>query len=310
MMGKVKARISYDEVMCSVASRELRDREVVFVGQGIPLLAALLAMKAGKRVTLVMEGGIIGFTAYRPPIHIADCTAFTGVEACCEMCDMFGMFLMGGKIDVGFLGTSQIDKYGNLNTSFTKDPKESFRGRIAGSGGANEIAGFSKRLIILLHHGKFMDKLFYRTSPGWLEGGTSRQDAGLPGGPSALITLDGVFRFEEDTKEMYLYSIFPGKTVEEIKAKVPWDLKINPDLKVEKLPTYEEVLTVRQFSPNISLGRVRWALTQTDELRRLSTKNIQLCEKYDILDSLSTSRMKKTPTTENLWPIDELPPPE
>jgi len=309
-MGKIKAKISYDEVMCSVASREIRDHEVVFVGQGIPLLAAMLALKAEKRVTLVMEGGIIGCVPYRPPIHIADCTAFTGVECCCEMVDMFGMFLMGGKIDVGFLGTSQIDKWGNLNTSFTKDPRVSFRGRIAGSGGANEIAGFSKRLIILLHHGKFIEKLFYRTSPGWLEGGTSRQDADLPGGPSALITLDGVFRFEEDTKEMYLDSIFPGKTVEEIKAKVPWDLKINPDLTVAPLPTYEEVLMMRRFSPNISLGRLRWAATQTDELRRLSTKNIELTEKYDILDALSTSRMRKAPATENLWPIDELPPPE
>lgn len=308
-MGKILAKISYDEIMCSVASREIKDHETVFVGQGIPLLAALLALRAGKQVTLVMEGGIIGFTPFRPPIHIADCTAFTGVECCCEMVDMFGMFLLGGRIDVGFLGTSQIDKYGNLNTSFTKDPRETFRGRIAGSGGANEIAGFSKRLIILLHHGKFMNELFYRTSPGWLEGGTTRQDAGLPGGPSALITLDGVFRFEEDTKEMYLDSIFPGKTAEEIKAKVPWDLKINPDLKVEQLPTYEEMLTVRRFSPNISLGRVKWALAQTDELRRLSAKNIELTEKYDVLDALSTSRMRKAPATENLWPIDDLPPP-
>jgi glutaconate CoA-transferase subunit B len=291
--AKIKARISYDEIMCSVASREIKDGESVFVGQGNPILAALLALKAGKRLTLVMEGGVIGFSPYRPPIHIADMSAMVGADCCCEMVDMFGMFLMSGKIDVGFLGTSQIDKYGNLNTTFSRDPRKSFRGRIAGSGGANEIAGYTNRLIILLRHGKFLEKLFYRTSPGWLEGGTSRRDAGLPGGPAAVISLDGVFRFEEDTKELYLDSIFPGKTVQEIRQKVPWDLKVNSDLKVEKLPTYDEIMMIRKFSPNISLGRVRWALTQADELRRITNICLEARKKYEIIESQSVSRMKK-----------------
>lgn len=291
--NKIKARISYDEIMCIVASREINDGETVFVGQGNPILAALLALRAGKRLTLVMEGGVIGFSPYRPPIHIADMSAMVGAQCCCEMVDMFGMFLLSGKIDVGFLGTSQIDKYGNLNTSFTRDPSESIRARIAGSGGANEIAGYAKRLIILLRHGKFVNQLFYQTSPGWLRGGTTRHDAGLPGGPSAVITLDGVFRFNEETKEMYLHSIFPGKTVEEIKSQIPWELKINPDLKVEKLPSYEEVLLIRRFSPNISLGRVRWGLTQADELRRITTLSLEQRERYNILDEQSISRMHK-----------------
>jgi glutaconate CoA-transferase subunit B len=124
----------------------------------------------------------------------------------------------------------------------------------------------------------------------------------LPGGPSALISLDGLFRFEEDTKEMYLDSIFPGKKIEDIKKKVPWNLKINPDLKVEQLPTYEEIMMVRQFSPNISLGRVRWAATQTDELRRLSTKNLGCRRKFEVLDSQSLSRMNK----EGLVPKEDL----
>ena len=293
MTNKIKAKISYDEIMCSVASRELKDGETVFVGQGNPILAALLALKAGKKLTLVMEGGIIGFHPYRPPIHIADMTAMVGAQCCCEMVDMFGMFLFGGKIDVGFLGTSRIDKYGNLNTSFSRDPKESIRARIAGSGGANEIAGYANRIVILLRHGKFVENLFYRTSPGWLEGETSRRDSGLPGGPSAVITLDGVFRFEEDTKEMYLDSIYPGKNVKEIKEKIPWDLKINPDLKVEKLPTYEEILMIRRFSPNISLGRIRWGLAQADELRRITTLSLSQREKFEFLDSQSTARMNK-----------------
>ncbi|MHA1382408.1 MAG: CoA-transferase [Candidatus Helarchaeota archaeon] len=293
MSNRIKAKISYDEVMCSVASRELQDGETVFVGQGNPILAALLALKAGKKLTLVMEGGIIGFSPYRPPIHIADMTAMVGAECCCEMVDMFGMFLLGGKIDVGFLGTSRIDKFGNLNTSFSKDPKESIRARIAGSGGANEIAGYAKRIVILLRHGKFVENLYYRTSPGWLDGGNSRRNAGLPGGPSAIITLDGVFRFEKDTKEIYLDSIFPGKNVKEIKEKVPWDLKINPDLRIEELPTYEEVLMIRQFSPNISLGRVRWGLAQADELRRITTLSLEQREKFAVLNSQSTARMKR-----------------
>jgi len=291
--NKIKVKISYDEVMCSVASRELKDGETVFVGQGNPILAALLALKAEKKLTLVMEGGIIGFSPYRPPIHIADMTAMVGAECCCEMVDMFGMLLAGGKIDVGFLGTSRIDKYGNLNTSFSRDPKESIRARIAGSGGANEIAGYAQRLVVLLRHGKFKEKLYYRTSPGWLDGGTSRRDAGLPGGPSAVITLDGVFRFENDTKEMYLDSIFPGKKLKNIKEKVPWDLKVNPNLKTEELPTYEEVMMIRKFSPNISIGRVRWGLVQADELRRITTISLEQREKFELLNSQSIAKMKK-----------------
>jgi glutaconate CoA-transferase subunit B len=115
----------------------------------------------------------------------------------------------------------------------------------------------------------------------------------LPGGPAAVISLDGVFRFEEDTKELYLDSIFPGKTVQEIRQKVPWDLKVNSDLKVEKLPTYDEIMMIRKFSPNISLGRVRWALTQADELRRITNICLEARKKYEIIESQSVSRMKK-----------------
>jgi len=266
-----KIKVTYEEIMCSAAARELRDGDVVFVGQGYPILAALLAKKSGKRLTLIMEGGIIEFDLYRPPIHIADMTAMKGCAAACELIEIFTYYLFGGYIDVGFLGASQIDKYGNINTSYQSFPDK----RIAGSGGANEIGGYAKRLIIMMRHGKFVEKLPYITTPGWLEGGNSREEAGLPGGPYAVITQKGVFKFEKDTKEIYLESIHPNVDLKKLKRSVPWDLKIADDLKITPLPTEEELQILRTWAPGVSIGRARWSLRQLEFLRNLSEERLK-----------------------------------
>ena len=105
--------------------------------------------------------------------------------------------------------------------------------------------------------GEFVEKLDYFTTPGYVDGGNSRYEAGMPegSGPSALITTKGVFKFDDDTKEMYMKGIHPGATVEEIKAQVPWDLKVADPLEVTKLPSEEEVNIIRAFAPDISVGR-------------------------------------------------------
>ena len=105
--------------------------------------------------------------------------------------------------------------------------------------------------------GEFVENLDYFTTPGYVDGGNSRYEAGMPegSGPSALITRKGVFKFDEKTKEMYLAGIHPGSTVEEIKEQVPWDLKIAEPLEVTRLPHQEEVNIIRDFAPDISMGR-------------------------------------------------------
>jgi glutaconate CoA-transferase subunit B len=105
--------------------------------------------------------------------------------------------------------------------------------------------------------GEFVERLDYFTTPGYVDGGRSRYDAGMPegSGPSVLITTKGVFKFHEETKEMYLAGIHPGVTVEEIRAQVPWDLNIGDAPEVTSLPSEEEVRIIRDFAPDISAGR-------------------------------------------------------
>ena len=129
--------------------------------------------------------------------------------------------------------------------------------RMSGAGGAPEFAGHSKRSVYNMSGGEFVEKLDSFTTPGYVDGGNSRYEAGMPegSGPSALITQKGVFKFDENTKEMYLAGIHPGATVEEIKAQVPWDLKLAGHLEVTKLPSEVEVSIIRDFAPDISMGR-------------------------------------------------------
>ncbi|MBD3229251.1 MAG: hypothetical protein GF329_13795 [Candidatus Lokiarchaeota archaeon] len=277
LMKIKKIRLSYEEIICSAAARELSDGDIVFVGQGYPILAALLAKKAGKDLTLIMEGGIIEFDLYRPPIHIADMTSMKGCAAACELIEIFTYYLFGECFDVGFLGASQIDKYGNINTSFQSYPDK----RIAGSGGANEIGGYAKKLIIIMRHGRFVEKLPYITTPGWLEGGNSRAEAGLPGGPYAVITQKGVFKFDDETKELYLESINPKVDLEKLKKRVPWDLKVADDLKKTPLPSQEELNILRQLAPGVTIGRARWAFRQLEFLRNLSAKRLERNQRYE-----------------------------
>lgn len=266
-------RTSYDEILCCAAANELNDNDVVFVGQGFPIFASMLAQKMGKKLHLIMEAGIIDFFPYRAPVHISDMSAMKGCMSCCDMIDIFTYHLFNGYIDVGFLGASQVDKYGNINTSYKGDPVIP-RNRIAGSGGANEIGGYAKRTIIVLRHGHFLEDLFYITTPGYLEGGNSREEAGLPGGPESILTLQGVFRFDKDTKEIYLDSIHPRIKLEDIQREIPWELKVAPDLKTTPLPTDKEIEIMRNFIPNVSVGKTRWGLLQIQQMKDYMHKQL------------------------------------
>lgn len=272
----MKVRITPLEMLAYSLGRELRDGEIAFVGQGHPIVAACLAKKFfAPRLKILMEGGIYGSEPYRPPWHIADLTATRG---CLMLTDFAGVFLATlsrGFVDVGILGCSQVDKYGNINTTVVGDYFNPVL-RLPGSGGAHEVGSFSKRLIITMAGGRFMEKLDYVTTPGWLEGGDSRERAGLPGGPAALITKKAIFRFHPETKEMYLDARYPWVSVEEIKKEIPWELKLAEDgVKVAPLPSPEELRFIREFSPLTALRRdyyivekiteKHWMLEASDE---------------------------------------------
>ena len=250
-------KYTLDELLIITAAREIHDHENVILGVGLPTTAGALAKAIhAPHATLMMESGIIDFEPLVPPNHIADAHSCRGFS---YATDLFSAFTMTykGFVDVCFLGVAQIDKYGNINTTAIGDyykPKL----RLPGSGGAADFISYAKRTILTMRGGEFVDKLDYFTSPGYLEGGDSREETGLfphGSGPSMLLTTKGVFRFDEQTKEMYLARTHPGVSIDDIRKDIPWDLKIAEDVSATDRPTDDEIIFIRRFAPTEVVGR-------------------------------------------------------
>ncbi|GIW05932.1 MAG: 3-oxoadipate--succinyl-CoA transferase subunit B [Dehalococcoidia bacterium] len=240
------------EMMVVAAARELRDRDVVFVGVGIPTLATILAKRThAPNLWLLTESGIVGAMPTRLPLSIADPCLVTGTQAIVSTVELFSLYLQRGWIDVGFLGGAQVDRFGNINSTVI-GPYEKPAVRFPGSGGACEIASLSKRTMIIMPQGKrrFVEKLDFLTTPGYLTGGDARQRAGLlGGGPSVVVTDLGLFRFDPVTKEMYLATVHRGVTVDQVRENTGWDLRVAEDLQVTPDPSEEELRVVRELDP-------------------------------------------------------------
>lgn len=245
------------ELLIITAAREIHDFENVILGVGIPTTAGALAKTLyAPHATLMMESGIIDFKPLLPLNHIADVHAIRGFK---YATDLFSMFTMTyrGFVDVCFLGVAQVDKYGNVNTTCIGDyyhPKK----RLPGAGGAPDFISYAKRTVLTMLGGEFVDKLDYFTSPGYLSGGRTRDDSGWyphGSGPKMIISTQGVFRFDPETKEIYLAQIHPRVHVEDIVKKVPWKLNIASDLTETVPPTAEEIEFIRHFAPAQAMGR-------------------------------------------------------
>lgn len=241
------------EVMTVAASKEVKDYQRVFVGVGLPVLAAALAKKIhAPHALLCTEHGLIDFSPVRfPPLSVVDPGMIPGAAMLTTMLECLGVTLQGGWIDVGFLGAAQIDKRGNLNSTVIGDysaPKV----RLVGSGGANDIASNAKEFIIIMRghdRRKFVERVDYVTSPGYLDGPGSREKHGLKGGgPSAVISDLGIFRFDEN-KEMYLEFHHPGVSIERVKENTSWDLKISSNVKETPRPTKQEIEILHRIDP-------------------------------------------------------------
>jgi len=245
------------ELLVIAVAKEIRDYENVILGVGLPTTAGALAKALyAPHATLMMESGIIDFEPLLPLNHIADAHSCRGFS---YATDLFSAFTMTyrGYVDVCFLGVGQVDKYGNLNTTCIGDYYKPTM-RLPGSGGACDFLSYAKRTVLTMLGGEFVETLDYFTSPGYLEGGDSRDRSGLfpiGSGPTMLLTTKGVFRFDPVTKEMYLSQIHPRVTVEQVRKDVPWDLKVADDLKESPHPTDEEIDFIRCFAPAMSAGR-------------------------------------------------------
>ncbi len=237
------------ERMAYRAAAELHDRDVVFVGIGLPNLACNLARAThAPNLYMIYESGAVGAIPERLPVSIGDPALVTDSLAVVTQADIFENFLQGGRIQVGFLGGAQIDRWGNINTTVVGDyaaPKV----RLPGSGGACEIAVHARRLLVImrLNSRAFVERCDFITSPGHRDDdGNTRRSLGLPGaGPEKIITDHGVLSFD-DTGEAVLTELYPGVTVDQVRAKVGWDLRVAPDLAVAEDPSADIVRLLRE----------------------------------------------------------------
>jgi len=250
-------KYTLDELLIITAAREIKDGDRVILGVGLPTTAGAMAKALhAPNATLMMESGIIDFQPLVPPNHIADANSCRGFS---YATDLFSMFTMTyrGFVDVCFLGVAQIDKFGNINTTVIGDYYKPAM-RLPGSGGAPDFMSYAKSTVLTMRGGEFVEKLDYVTSPGYLDGGDSRDKSGLfpkGSGPTMLLTTKGVFHFDEATKEIYLAKLHPGVTVDMVKMEVPWDLKIADHVTQTDRPLDEEIDFVRNFAPTEAVGR-------------------------------------------------------
>ena len=238
------------ELMACCGAREIRDRDVVIVGTGFPTMSANIAKHThAPHATMMQESGVYDARPTRPALSVGDPCLNPGAAMVGGLIDVMGMFLQAGWVDVGFLSGSQVDKFGNINTTVIGDYRAP-TSRLPGSGGANPIGALARRVLIIALHDKrsLAERVDFITTPGYLDGPGSRERWGLPPdtGPQVIITNKALMRFDDKTKEAYLASYHPGCSVDEIVKLTPWDLKVAPDVHETEPPTSEELRVMRE----------------------------------------------------------------
>jgi glutaconate CoA-transferase subunit B len=240
------------ELMVVVGSREIRDDDVVFVGMRLPLLAFQLAkLTHATHAIGIFENGILrdrpaGETLYT----MSDTPNIEGAIWTTSMMDIMSL-LQNGRVSLGFIGGAEVDRFGNLNTTYIGG-REIVQVRLPGSGGGSDIASLSQRFVIIMNHERrrFVEKVSYMTSPGFGSGRDWREGNGLRGGgPCAVITTKGIFRFDSDTKEMVLIAVHHGVTVEEILENTGWNLRLATKIEKTEPPTRLELRIIRKYDP-------------------------------------------------------------
>ena len=239
------------ELMVAAAAREIRDGDKVFVGMRLPLLGFAVAKETHAPNAIgIFENGVIRdwpalesiFTMSDPP-NVARALYCGGLNEVMYL-------LQTGRVDLGFIGGAEIDRFGNLNTHWVEDNGK--RTRLPGSGGAADIATMAKRCIVIMNHERrrFTHKVHYITSPGFGDGGNWRERMGVAGGgPSRVITSMGIFSFDSENHEMMLSSYHPGVTVEEIEKETGWPLRVADDARETVPPTETELAALRKYDP-------------------------------------------------------------
>jgi glutaconate CoA-transferase subunit B len=240
------------ELMVAVAARQIRDGELVFVGMRLPVLAYGVARSTHAPTARGLFE--LGLMRDRPAqaflATMGDPPNVVGAIWATRMGDVMAL-LAQGAVDLGFIGGAEVDRFGNLNTSYIGDPAHPAV-KLPGSGGGADIAVLSRRWVTLMTHERrrLVERVSYVTSPGHGDGPGWRQRTGLAGGgPAAIVTTMAVFRFPDGGGEAYLASVHPGLTVDQVRAETGWDLKVAPDVRETEPPSELELEQIRRLDP-------------------------------------------------------------
>lgn len=238
------------ELMACCGAREISDGNVVLVGTGFPTMSANIAKYTNApNATLMQESGVYDARPTRPALSVGDPCLNPGAAMIGGLVDVMAMFLQAGWVDVGFLSGSQVDKFGNINTTVIGDYKKPVS-RLPGSGGANPIGSLAKKILIIALHDtrRLAERIDFITTPGYIDGPGAREKAGLPAdtGPEVIITNKAIMRFDSETKEAYLSTYHPGSSVDEIVKLTPWNLKVADDVHETEPPRAEELRVMRE----------------------------------------------------------------
>lgn len=235
------------ELMITRAAQELENDDTVLVGVGVPNLACNFAKRRhAPDLEMMYESGTVGSNPEELPLSIGDPGLATGARSIVPMVQGFGYYLQAGRIDVGFLGGAQIDRWGNINSTVIGDYDDP-TARLPGSGGACEIASNAHRTLIITPHSerRFPPEVDFVTSPGYIDGRDGRADIGLRGGPEAVITDKAVMKFD-DSGTMYVESLHPGVSREDVQEATGWKLQFAEDVTETDPPTEEDVRLLRE----------------------------------------------------------------
>lgn len=238
------------ELMIAVASREIRDGELVFVGMRLPIIAYGVARNThAPNARGLFEVGLLRDQAATTYLGtMGDPPNVAGALWATRMSNVMALMAQG-HVDLGFIGGAEVDRFGNLNTSYV-GPPEHPRVKLPGSGGGADIAIMSRRWVTLMTHERrrLVDRVSFVTSPGHGDGtpGWRRRNGLIGGGPAAIITTLCVFRFPEGGGEAYVDSVHPGHTLEEVREATGWDVEVGADVTETPPPTESELREIRQ----------------------------------------------------------------
>jgi glutaconate CoA-transferase, subunit B len=240
-----------DEMMTVTAARSLRDGMTCFVGIGLPSEAANLArVTHAPDLILIYESGTIGSKPDQVPLSIGDGILAETADSVVSVPEIFNYWLQPGRIDIGFLGAAQLDRYGNINTTVIGPSYDHPAVRLPGAGGAPEIAGACKEVVVVLRQSRrtFAERLDFVTSVGYGDGPGARKRLGLAGsGPRLVITDLGVMRPDPRTFELVLTGIYAGVSVAQVRDSTGWDLKVSAELTQIAPPTEAELAALREL---------------------------------------------------------------